>query len=387
MENKDLYIVMLTNLYYPTVGGITTYVDVLNSSLKKEGYKSSIITYPQGIMKFESKLGRGIIYYLLHVLVLSLFIPYALLRILVIRIRNKNVVVHGHSANFCLFGAVLSKAFGCKAVHTFHSPVNKGNYLIRRFSPKLNGLIYVSRPTQELYEKHTQASNANIVIIPGGADIDKLHPVSEESVVNLRKELGAKLGMEMEKKQLILFVGRVTENKGIIPLLKAMCIVGKKVKDAHLIVIGPYDKTLDQKECFQKASEIIADEGLGDIVNFLGFVSNKDLITLYQISDIFVCPSIWQEPSPLVVVDAMAAGLPVIATNVGGLPFRVMDGKTGYIVEKNTAEPLADRILRLLRDEKLRREMAAAARKHAAENYSIERQVSDHLVFYKKAFF
>jgi glycosyltransferase involved in cell wall biosynthesis len=182
--------------------------------------------------------------------------------------------------------------------------------------------------------------------------------------------------------KLILFVGRVVEDKGVLPLVESIEIIKQQIPDVKLIIVGPHDKTKEQREFYQKLKETISHLSINTSIVFAGVVSNETAIDLYGLCDIFVCPSIWQEPSPMVVVEAMASGKPVIATNVGGLPHRVANGKTGYIVEPNNSTELAARIIELLQNDELRIHMGDNAREHVKKFYSIEVIANKYIQLY-----
>jgi glycosyltransferase involved in cell wall biosynthesis len=107
-------------------------------------------------------------------------------------------------------------------------------------------------------------------------------------------------------------------------------------------------------------------------VSFLGHVAHGDLATLFWDADVFVQPSVWGEPFPLSVVEAMGAGLPVVASRVGGLPESVVDAKTGLLVEPDNPVPLADAILHLVRNRKRAQSMGTAGAARVRKLFSWE---------------
>jgi glycosyltransferase involved in cell wall biosynthesis len=107
-------------------------------------------------------------------------------------------------------------------------------------------------------------------------------------------------------------------------------------------------------------------------VSFVGPVAHSDLATFLREAEVFVQPSVWGEPFPLSVVEAMAAELPVVSSRVGGLPESMVDGKTGLLVEPNNPAALADAMLRLIADKKMARSMGITGGARARELFSWE---------------
>src|SRR5229473_2789278 len=105
-------------------------------------------------------------------------------------------------------------------------------------------------------------------------------------------------------------------------------------------------------------------------VAFLGFVRRSELVDLYYNADIFAFAPIWDEGFGIPPVEAMAAGVPVVATKSGAIPETVRDQHTGFLVDKNDSQGLADSILNLLRDDNLRETMGKAARSWAHEHFT-----------------
>ena len=131
------------------------------------------------------------------------------------------------------------------------------------------------------------------------------------------------------------------------------------------------------------AEKLIRDLGLIDQIHFEGVVSGPEMDALLLASDIMVFPS-YNEGHPRVILEGMAAGLPVIATNVGAIPETIIDNKTGFIVPTDDHEALAGKICLLVKDENMRISMGNAARERLLAEFTAER--SNRLladVFYK----
>jgi glycosyltransferase involved in cell wall biosynthesis len=141
--------------------------------------------------------------------------------------------------------------------------------------------------------------------------------------------------------------------------VKSIPIVLRSVSDLKVFIagVGP-----EEDELKRLAKEL----GLNRYIEFLGYISERDKYRYLKITKIFVIPSRW-ENSPITLFEAMAAGIPVIGSNVGGIPDVLEDGKTGFIFESEDIPELAYKIVKLLKNEELRKKMGQAAQEKAKE--------------------
>jgi glycosyltransferase involved in cell wall biosynthesis len=160
----------------------------------------------------------------------------------------------------------------------------------------------------------------------------------------------------------LLFVGHVSPLKRVEDLVTATAQVRANVPHAHLRVVGPLGPApyLDRLRRHVEAS------GLGDAVAFTGPLAPEQLVDEYAAAAVFVLAS-GQENSPMVIGEAMAGGVPVVATRVGGVGTLVDDGETGFLAEVGDVVTIADRIRLLLEDGGTRARMSSAARRAAGE--------------------
>lgn len=152
-----------------------------------------------------------------------------------------------------------------------------------------------------------------------------------------------------KNKKVVLFVGRLAEKKGIAYLIEAM-----KQIDAVLVIVG--DGPL-REELEQQGKDIDVLAGWNK-VKFLGAKTHEELRSIYASADVFICPSITakdgdQEGFGLVMLEAMASGLPVIASNSGGIVQLIEDGVNGFLCEEKNVEQLADRINSIMKNNEL----------------------------------
>jgi glycosyltransferase involved in cell wall biosynthesis len=185
----------------------------------------------------------------------------------------------------------------------------------------------------------------NITVIPNGIDKNKF----------LKRE---KYIIEDGKKT-ILSVARFDTNKGHMNLIKALSIIRDK-EDFKAYFIG----AIRDSTYFSQIQSLVADMNMKDRITIGTSLSDAQLLDCYLASDIFVLPS-KMETLPLVILEAMHAGLPVIATKVGGIPDVVKDNVNGYLVKPGDAEELADKLLKLLREDETRIRLGENSKREA----------------------
>lgn len=187
----------------------------------------------------------------------------------------------------------------------------------------------------------------------------------------------------------ILFVGRISPEKGLHVLLEAFREIAERCPEAQLDIVGPraalplafiYKLSDDPKVSGLAAfcgGDYLADlrkrltPELMKRVSFSGVLAHSALAERYAAADLYVQPS-FTETFGVPIAEAMAAGVPVVATRVGGMPEAVEDGRTGRLVEPDDAGALAEAVVDLLSDEGRRRSMGEAARRRAVERFSWE---------------
>ena len=151
----------------------------------------------------------------------------------------------------------------------------------------------------------------------------------------------------------VLFLGRLGHRKGSYDLLEAVARIAARRPDVRLLLGG--DGEIDEVRA--RAAEL----GIADKVDLLGWIRGQDKERLLGTAVLYVLPS-YNEGLPVSVLEAMAAGLPILSTPVGGIPEAVTDGVEGFLVEPGDVSALADRLDRLLGDAQLARTMGQAAR-------------------------
>jgi glycosyltransferase involved in cell wall biosynthesis len=208
-----------------------------------------------------------------------------------------------------------------------------------------------------------------------------------------------------ERAKQLLFVGRVSPEKGIHILLEAFAKVIERHPETHLKIVGltqliPYEfiVALSDDPKVKKLASFYPDGWLSYLaqwqndstiakrISFIGSVSNSEVVNYYQNTDIFVFPSIVNEAFGIPIIEAMASGVPVVVSRSGAFEEVVAEGKTGLIVERDDADGLAEAILQLLADEDKRKAMAKAARERVAAFFTYDKVVENLVYQYKNLF-
>jgi glycosyltransferase involved in cell wall biosynthesis len=166
----------------------------------------------------------------------------------------------------------------------------------------------------------------------------------------------------------ILFLSTLVKEKGILDVIKALPTIANLVPDVRAVFAGEWYRAEDKRA----AQEIVREFNLQSHVEFLGSVIPPQKNEVLREADLFVMPS-KNEGQPFAILEAMAAGLPVVSTNVGCIPETVINGVNGFIVKPGNADELACRIVSLLADGDLRRRMGEAGRSRFLEHYSLDR--------------
>ncbi len=178
--------------------------------------------------------------------------------------------------------------------------------------------------------------------------------------------------------KVILFVGRLTAHKGVDTLLRALPRVLEKDKEVKLLVVGP---DFGEKAFFEKTTQ---DLGLTEQVIFAGKVTRPQLLGAYKVSDLFCLPS-RSEAFGIVMIEAFAAGIPVVAANNTAIPEIVRDGETGLLFDTENSKDLAEKVITILGDKKATQNLINNASTDVAEKYNWTKIVDRLDTIYREA--
>ncbi len=273
-------------------------------------------------------------------------------------------VVHTHNPQPLIYGAPAARLVGARAIHTKHgkNPMTRGQMALRRLAGRLvNAFVAVSEATADQARLSRDVSPEKLHVIPNGIRLARYapDPAAREAA---RAELG------VGDAWVIGTVGRLDDNKNHVMLIRAFAALPGNLR---LVIVGdgPARATVEAE---------IAKLELGSRVILTG--RRMDVPRLVHAFDTFALSSIL-EGLPLVVPEAMAAGLPVVTTSVGGLPDVIDEGHTGLLVPVDE-RALAQALGRLSADRELAKRLGARARVVALDRYSSEVMVDKYLALY-----
>jgi phosphatidylinositol alpha-mannosyltransferase len=227
---------------------------------------------------------------------------------------------------------------------------------------RLDGKIAVSQAAASLIARHFPGYYN---IIPNGVEVERF-AAPQPPIAGLD-----------DGKVNILFVGRLEQRKGLRYLLRGFEIVKARRPDTRLVVVGSHD--VRQKQAYER---IVRESGLRDVV-FAGYVANEDLPRYHHSCHVFCAPNTGNESQGIVLLEAMAAGKPVVASNIVGFAEVITHGVEGLLVQPQSGEALGAALLELVDDPDRRHEMALKAAERA-QHYSWARVSQQVLSYYER---
>jgi phosphatidylinositol alpha-mannosyltransferase len=274
--------------------------------------------------------------------------------------REKFDIVHLHEPFMPMLCSAVLRFSDVPNIGTFHacdgSPGYRfgwpiGTILLKRRLHKLHGKIAVSKPAMEFASKYIPGYYN---IIPNGIDVDHFSP----DVTPIERFC--------DGKQNIVFVGRLEHRKGVKYLLRAFQQVKQEIPNSRLIIVGPGTRLRKRYERW------VGRNGLKDDVVFVGYASYVDLPRYYKTADVFCAPATSRESFGIVLLEAMAVGKPIVATNITGYAGVVAHGEDGWLVPPRNSEALAQDLMKVMGDKDLQQQFATKG-KLKAQEYSWER--------------
>jgi len=314
-------------------------------------------------------------------------------------ITEKADIVHCHTWYTCLAGCLIKQILGIPLVITTHSfephrpwkeeqlgPAYKAStWLERTAYENADGIIATSQSMKTAAYDLYQVPIEKIRLIPNGIDVNQYRPTFDSALLR-------EYNIDPDK-PFLLFVGRITRQKGISHLVNAIkyLLPGIQV----VLCAGAPDTKEIGRETAERVGKARAETG-NEIVWIDQWVPRTKLITLYSHASVFICPSIY-EPFGIINLEAMACGIPVVASAVGGIPEVVVDGETGLLVPfepmsagnfepKNPeqfSKDLADAVNRLFRSPEKIELMGRKAGERVEKQFSWESVARNTLDFYE----
>lgn len=268
--------------------------------------------------------------------------------------RERIDLVNSHDIGATLFAATAARLAGVKrVVHTDHSQI----LTITRFASAYHWIIRhlvshsitVSKDLEEFFANTISLDINRITTIPNGIDISRFTISSDSS--SLRKEFGI-----AKNTMVVGTIGRLMEQKGTEYLIRACAQLKERYPDFTLVLVGEGELRTDLEG-------LTAGLGMDDKIIFTGI--RDDTPELLNLFDLFVLPSLW-EGQPITIIEAMAAGKPIIATDVGGNAEILQHGEFGVLVPSRDSGKLAEAMEKLFVDRPMARKLGELAQVHAA---------------------
>jgi len=247
---------------------------------------------------------------------------------------------------------VLSKPYLLSELAMVYFPSLLQNQILRLALRNADAVIAL---TEDMKNEIRKICRRDIYVLPNGIDLERFEGL-------LKDEMRAKLQVKTDER-LVIFVGRFRPEKGVEYLIKAMEIISQKDRSIRLVLVGEGPEEKNLKSLTEQLK-------LKGCVEFVGQIPNERVPEYMVASDVFVLPSL-SEGFPIVILEAMASGLPIVATKVTGLPEIVKDGENGLLVEPRNPQQIAEKVLLLFEDNELREKISRNNKKEA-KKYSWE---------------
>jgi N-acetyl-alpha-D-glucosaminyl L-malate synthase BshA len=370
---------------YPTYGGSGVIATELGKSLAERGHKVHFITYAlpmrlTGLGHYETEYLDNIFYHEVEMSTYPLFefplysMALASKMVEVSRFEKLDII-HAHYAIPHATSAVLAKQIlqdGVKIITTLHGTDITLVGLEPSFEPLMKFSIEASDGVTAVskYLRDETIINYNvekeIEVIPNFIDTEIFRPVDAKNLKRLLAPNGEKL---------LVHISNFREVKRVKDAVRAFKLVLDQGVKAKFLFVGDGP---DRSECQALAREL----GIWQQTRFLG--KQSELASILSASDVFLIPS-GNESFGLSALEAMACGVPVISSNIGGLPELNIDGETGFVVDVGDVEAIADRMVRLLRDPDLHARLSRGAFERATGEFTKERIIPLYEAAYERA--
>jgi glycosyltransferase involved in cell wall biosynthesis len=289
----------------------------------------------------------------------------------------KNVEII-HSFNELMGAFAFRKKKDKIFIHSQHNTLKNGpnfflwrnicnfetNYIFKKYYQKYDKLVSISKYIAEELKAYCDIKEEKIKVIPNG--------------LNLKKFIYSKSGAKEFRKNnnidkfFIFSTGRMVKEKGFDHLIKAVAEMNNKD-----VILGLGGDGYCKNELMNLVKKLKLD------VKFFGYLTRADLNKAFCACDVFVTPSLFQEPFGLVNTEAMIFEKPVVASRVGGIPEIVKDGKTGFIYDSLNYKELTEKLNILYNDKKLGLKFGKEGRKRVKKYYNWDILIKDWINFYK----
>lgn len=346
-------ICLVSDVYYPHIGGVPEHIYHLSINLKRLGHEVRILTASYGDNgHFDSldvvRIGRSI-NIIKNKSLFAITVGYRLSgQVQRFLQREQFDIVHTHGPLAPVLPYLALKHSQCVNFATFHSAYNESigyavfEPVLERYFRKIHGPIAVSDVARQ---SMAQYFPGNYRIIPNGVDTQHFRPD-----IKPRPELAG-------NGPTILFVGRLEPRKGLEYLLRALPLVLKTIPDARLIVVGT--------GYLEQHYKRMVPRGLAPRITFTGYVAPEDLPSYYATCDVYCSPAIGLESFGIVLLEAMAAQRPVVASDIPGYRNVITHGVEGLCFAPKNSADMARGLVQVLQNRQLQKRMGEAGRRKA----------------------
>lgn len=365
-------IALVTPYDYPYPGGVTEHIASLDRVFRRWGHEVWVLAASS---KDEDELDHNVLKVAGGVFSLPSsgsiarisLSPRTYRRVKSILQAKRFDIVHLHEPLMPVLPLAVLRHSDTVNIGTFHAyreighpGYEYGRHLLQPFFDRLDGKIAVSESARDAISRYFPS---DYEIIPNGIDPERFSNGVEP------------IPAYCDGRPTILFVGRLDKRKGFEYLLAAFARVRMQMPDARLLVVGAYTK--EDKEPYVLQARRDGIRG----VHFVGYVPEAEKARYFCSCSVFCAPSLGFESFGIVLLEAMAAGRPIVASSISGYRSVLTDGQEGLLVEPGNPEQLAEALLRLLRDPGLRAQMGARGQE-TAQSFSWDRVAARILAYY-----
>jgi phosphatidyl-myo-inositol dimannoside synthase len=368
-------LLVITWNYPPRRGGIENLIANLCVGLRKKHLVLVVTSHAPAVNSVERDIYRaplpGLVFFAL----------YALWRGAFLLVRNPSVrVVFGGSALATPLVLLLARMFGRRAIIQTHGLdiIYYRNFIYQqvcvRWLKFCDRIIANSSYTAALAESKGVARDRLSIISPG---------VQPERFNVPTDVVKTKRHWNLNGRKIILFVGRLARRKGVKEFIENSLVrIVQEIPEACFLIVGdnPTESLAHREDIISGIKATIEKSSLEQYVRLIRSLGDEEVIKLYQACDVVVLPALNVsddvEGFGIVAVEAAAAGKPVVATRVGGIPDAIEDGQSGFLVRSGDYAELTQAIVALLRDEQKRVEMAKVSISQAKDRFAWEKIVT-----------
>ena len=378
-------IAFFTNCYKPLINGVVSSIVSLKNAYEKKGH-STFVFAPKvnGFVDREDNIFRYHSVNLTNKVKYPIAIPLSFRASKVIKNFNPDIVHIHHPFVLSMPAIMYAARLKIPKILTIHTQYERYAYyvspvpqvitneairmIVSSFASKVDIITTPSESMKTIINNYN--IRKEIVVIPNAIDLKVFQEKDEEECNRIREQL--KIAKE---DVVLLYVGRISFEKNIEKIIKSLSLVNEKnINKAKLVLVG-------EGNALKKLKSMVKSLGLQEDVKFVGAVESEIVKSYYQISNIFTFTST-SETFGMVIIEAMASGLPVLAVKAPGVVDIINDGFDGVLVEDDVSE-FAICLELLIKNEDVRKRLSKGAF-YTAQRYSIDSISDQMLILYQK---